>query len=102
MIKRILGNLFAVAVVVIVVFTALGAGSYSSMLSEDLFRSEQKSENMESVKTPTAQKPAEKAAENPAQSEAEAANSSVQDDVAAVEQGDSIASGGAESVTTEQ
>ena len=37
MIKRIIGNLFAVVVVVVIVFTALGAGSYRSMISEDLF-----------------------------------------------------------------
>lgn len=37
MIKRVIGNLFAVVVVVVIVFTALGAGSYRSMLSEDLF-----------------------------------------------------------------
>lgn len=37
MIKRVIGNLFAVVVVVVIVFTALGAGSYRSMISEDLF-----------------------------------------------------------------
>ena len=37
MIKRVIGNLFAVVVVVVIVFTALGAGSYRSMLSEDMF-----------------------------------------------------------------
>lgn len=39
MIKRIIGNLYAVVVVVVIVFTAIGAGSYESMLSEDLFSS---------------------------------------------------------------
>lgn len=37
MIKRVIGNLFAVVVVVVIVFTALGAGSYRSMISEDMF-----------------------------------------------------------------
>lgn len=37
MVKRIIGNLFAVVVVVVIVFTALGAGSYRSMISEDMF-----------------------------------------------------------------
>lgn len=38
MIKKIIGGLFAVAVVVVIVFTAIGAGSYKSMLPEDLFK----------------------------------------------------------------
>ena len=37
MIKRIIGGLFAVAVIA---FTAIGAGSYKSMLPEDLFQRE--------------------------------------------------------------
>lgn len=38
MIKRIIGGLFAVAVIVVIAFTAIGAGSYRSMLPEDLFQ----------------------------------------------------------------
>lgn len=38
MIKRIIGGLFAVAVIAVIVFTAIGAGSYESMLPEDLFK----------------------------------------------------------------
>ncbi|MDO5488026.1 MAG: hypothetical protein Q4F42_06055 [Rikenellaceae bacterium] len=37
MIKKIIGLLFAVGVVAIIVMTALGAGSYRSLLPEDLF-----------------------------------------------------------------
>lgn len=37
MIKKIIGLLFAVGVVAIIVMTALGAGSYKSLLPEDLF-----------------------------------------------------------------
>lgn len=40
MIKRIIGGLFAVAVIVVIAFTAIGAGSYRSMLPEDLFKRE--------------------------------------------------------------
>ena len=40
MIKRIIGGLFAVAVIAVIVFTAIGAGSYKSMLPEDLFQRE--------------------------------------------------------------
>ena len=40
MIKRIIGGLFAVAVIVVITFTAIGAGSYKSMLPEDLFQRE--------------------------------------------------------------
>lgn len=39
MIKRVIGYLVAVAVVAIVVFTVLGAGSYESMLPADMFGS---------------------------------------------------------------
>lgn len=42
MIKRIIGGLFAVAVIVVIAFTAIGAGSYKSMLPEDLFHREAK------------------------------------------------------------
>lgn len=38
MIKRIIGGLFAVAVIAVIAFTAIGAGSYKSMLPEDLFQ----------------------------------------------------------------
>ena len=40
MIKRIIGGLFAVAVIAVIAFTAIGAGSYRSMLPEDLFKRE--------------------------------------------------------------
>ena len=38
MIKRIIGGLFAVAVIVVIAFTAIGAGSYESMLPENFFK----------------------------------------------------------------
>ena len=38
MIKRIIGGLFAVAVIAVITFTAIGAGSYKSMLPKDLFQ----------------------------------------------------------------
>ena len=37
MIKTYIGYIFAIAVIVVIVFTVLGAGSYKSMLPEDLF-----------------------------------------------------------------
>lgn len=37
MIKRIIGVLATIAIIVIVVFTALNYGGYKSMLPEDLF-----------------------------------------------------------------
>jgi hypothetical protein len=37
MIKRIIGILATLAILALVVFTALGSGSYKSMLPEDLF-----------------------------------------------------------------
>ena len=40
MIKRIIGGLFAVAVIAVIAFAAIGAGSYKSMLPEDLFQRE--------------------------------------------------------------
>ena len=40
MIKRSIGGLFAVAVIAVITFTAIGAGSYKSMLPEDLFQRE--------------------------------------------------------------
>ena len=39
MIKRIIGILATIAILAIVVFTALGFGSYQSMLPEDLLQS---------------------------------------------------------------
>ena len=48
MIKRIIGGLFAVAVIVVIAFVAIGAGSYKSMLPEDLFQREAEPE-VESV-----------------------------------------------------
>lgn len=40
MIKRIIGGLFAVAVIAVIAFAAIGAGTYKSMLPEDLFQRE--------------------------------------------------------------
>lgn len=37
MIKKIIGILAALAIVALVVFTAIGAGTYRSMLPDDLF-----------------------------------------------------------------
>lgn len=38
MVKRIIGYIFAVATVVVIVFTVMGAGSYKTMLSEDFLK----------------------------------------------------------------
>ena len=57
MIKRIIGGLFAVAVIVVIAFTAIGAGSYKSMLPEDLFQRE--AEPAAEVEEPVAEEPAE-------------------------------------------
>ena len=57
MIKRIIGGLFAVAVIVVITFTAIGAGSYKSMLPEDLFQRE--AEPAAEVVEPVAEEPAE-------------------------------------------
>ena len=57
MIKRIIGGLFAVAVIVVIAFTAIGAGSYKSMLPEDLFQRE--AEPAVVVEEPVAEEPAE-------------------------------------------
>ena len=40
MVKRIIGGLFAVAVIAVIAFAAIGAGTYKSMLPEDLFQRE--------------------------------------------------------------
>lgn len=56
MIKRIIGGLFAVAVIVVIAFTAIGAGSYKSMLPEDLFQ--RKAESVVEVVEPVAEEPA--------------------------------------------
>ena len=40
MIKRIIGGLFAVVVIGVIAFVAIGAGTYKSMLPEDLFQRE--------------------------------------------------------------
>ena len=56
MIKRIIGGLFAVAVIVVIAFTAIGAGSYKSMLPEDLFQRE--AEPVVEVVEPMQEKPA--------------------------------------------
>ena len=57
MIKRIIGGLFAVAVIVVIAFTAIGAGTYKSMLPEDLFQRE--AEPAAEVVEPVAEEPAE-------------------------------------------
>ena len=57
MIKRIIGGLFAVAVIAVIAFTAIGAGSYKSMLPEDLFQRE--AEPAAEVVEPVAEEPAE-------------------------------------------
>ena len=57
MIKRIIGGLFAVAVIVVIAFTAIGAGSYKSMLPEDLVQRE--AEPVVEVVEPVAEEPAE-------------------------------------------
>ena len=57
MIKRIIGGLFAVAVIVVIAFTAIGAGSYKSMLPEDLFQ--RKAEPAVEVVEPVAEESAE-------------------------------------------
>lgn len=56
MIKRIIGGLFAVAVIVVIAFVAIGAGSYKSMLPEDLFQRE--AEPAAEVVEPVAEEPA--------------------------------------------
>ena len=57
MIKRIIGGLFAVAVIAVIAFTAIGAGSYKSMLPKDLFQRE--AEPAVEVVEPVAEEPAE-------------------------------------------
>ena len=57
MIKRIIGGLFAVAVIAVIAFTAIGAGSYKSMLPEDLFQRE--AEPAAEVVEPVEEEPAE-------------------------------------------
>ena len=57
MIKRIIGGLFAVAVIAVITFTAIGAGTYKSMLPEDLFQREV--EPAAEVVEPVAEEPAE-------------------------------------------
>ncbi|MBQ2373974.1 MAG: hypothetical protein II299_02525 [Alistipes sp.] len=37
MVKKFLGYIVAIAVIAIIVFTVMGAGTYTSMLPEDLF-----------------------------------------------------------------
>lgn len=55
MIKRIIGGLFAVAVIAVIAFTAIGAGTYKSMLPEDLFQRE--AEPAAEVVEPVAEEP---------------------------------------------
>lgn len=59
MIKRVIGTLFTVAVIAVIAFVALGAGSYESMLPEDAFSfavrgaaQESAEEQRESAETP--------------------------------------------------
>ena len=68
MIKRIIGGLFAVAVIVVIAFTAIGAGSYKSMLPEDLFQREAEPavEVVEPVAEESAAEVVEPVAEEPA------------------------------------
>ena len=51
MIKRIIGGLFAVVVIGVIAFVAIGAGAYKSMLPENLFqrKAEPAAEVVESV-----------------------------------------------------
>lgn len=46
MIKKYIGYIFAIAVIVVVVFVVLGAGTYTSMLPEDLFTLPSKAEDV--------------------------------------------------------
>ena len=39
MVKKIVGYIFALVVIAVIVYTVLGAGTYKSMLPEDLFSS---------------------------------------------------------------
>ena len=57
MIKRIIGGLFAVAVIGVIAFVAIGAGTYKSMLPEDLFQ--RGAEPAAEVVEPVAEEPAE-------------------------------------------
>ena len=57
MIKRIIGGLFAVVVIGVIAFVAIGAGTYKSMLPEDLFQRE--AEPAAEVVEPVAEEPAE-------------------------------------------
>ena len=56
MIKRIIGGLFAVVVIGVIAFVAIGAGTYKSMLPEDLFQRE--AEPAAEVVEPVAEEPA--------------------------------------------
>ena len=56
MIKRIIGGLFAVVVIGVIAFVAIGAGTYKSMLPEDLFQRE--AEPAVEVEEPVAEEPA--------------------------------------------
>lgn len=52
MIKKIIGILAALAIVALVVFTAIGAGTYRSMLPDDLFTTDA-AESVEQPQEPT-------------------------------------------------
>lgn len=57
MIKRIIGGLFAVVVIGVIAFVAIGAGTYKSMLPEDLFQ--RVAEPATKVVEPVAEEPVE-------------------------------------------
>ena len=56
MIKKIIGIVAVLAILALVVFTAVGVGTYKSMLPEDMFTKSQvvASEIIEETKTPAA------------------------------------------------
>lgn len=57
MVKKIIGIIAALAIVALVVMTALGAGSYRSMLPEDLFSGSSQSDVEQSEATTTDAEP---------------------------------------------
>lgn len=50
MVKKFLGYIVAIAVIAIIVFTVMGAGTYTSMLPEDLFSVEDTTPKLIDVK----------------------------------------------------
>ena len=64
MIKKIIGILATIAILALIVMTAIGAGSYKSMLPEDLFsRSEEDAVEQAEPLADVAQTPAEEITE---------------------------------------